>query len=163
MAIRHQRLVVLTAFLCVLFSIPAFAKSIDERLSSAAVSDSTINARVETVHAYIEALNNADLEIIRSLFAENAKVEDPKGSSPTNGREAIVEFYKNGPFLHPIKASLDGEVKVAGDSAAFSFTAYSNDLKMQIIDVFRFDSEGKIVEMTAYWSKQNISKANASN
>ncbi len=144
---------------CEMSARPASAESIDDRLSSASLSDETIEARTAKVKGYIEAQNNADLEFIAELFAEDAVVDDPLGSPPHVGRDAIVEFYRTGPFSKKIVSELDGPVRVAGDSAAFAFTAYSDGLKMQIIDVMVFNSENQVVKMTAYWSTANLTKS----
>lgn len=138
---------------------PASAESIKNRLQSASISETTVEARTAAVKRYIEALNTADLQTIAALYAEDAVVDDPLGSPRRVGHEAIVDFYRTGPFSHKIEAELDGPVRVAGDSAAFAFTAYSDGLKMQIIDVMVFNSENRIVKMTAYWSEANAIKA----
>ncbi len=133
------------------------AATISDRLQSARVDDKVIAARVETVQKYIASLNTADINQIVSLFSDDAVAIDPLGSTPVVGIAKIRDFYKKGPFLHSIRARLDGEVRVSGNSAAFAFIAFSGGKKMQIIDVFEFNNEGKIVKMMAYWSHKNVS------
>lgn len=135
------------------------ANTIENRLSNTAVSRAKIANRVSVVESYIHALNAADIDAVVDIFNEDAIVLDPLGSQPITGRSEIKNFYTNGPFLHPIVASLDGEVKVAGNSAAFTFTAHSDGKKMEIIDVFEFDSNDKVSKMIAYWSSANVSRS----
>lgn len=104
----------------------ALAESINDRLSSASLSDEAIEARTAQVNRYIEAQNNADLPVIAELFAEDGVVDDPLGSPPRVGREAIVEFFRTGPFSKKIESKLDDRIHVAGDFAAFAFTAHSD-------------------------------------
>ncbi len=104
--------------------------SIEERLDKALVSDSVIAHRTAVVERYLEGLNEANLEKVAGLFAENAVILDPLGGQTFTGMDEVRGFYANGPFLHPIRSSLDGQVRVAGNSAAFAFTAFSDSKKM---------------------------------
>ena len=131
---------------------------IDTRLKDANVTNSIITVRERVVKTYIESLNTANIDKITGLFSSNAQVIDPLGSKPIVGIANIRSFYLNGPFLHPIKAALDGQVRVSGNSAAFAFTAFSDGKKMHIIDVFEFDNKNKIIKIVAYWSHKNVSK-----
>ena len=45
------------------------------------------------VHSYFEGFRRQNVEIIIALFADDATVEDPVGSPPSKGREAIRAFY----------------------------------------------------------------------
>lgn len=109
---------------------------------------------IQAVHNYIEAVSTDNLDMIRAIYADNATVEDPVGSPPHEGIDAICAFYKR---IHGmgVKLELAGSVRCAGNAAAFPFTAQMGPNKLEIIDVFEFDDQGKVRSMRAYWSFDN--------
>lgn len=118
---------------------------------------SDADPKVAAVEGYIEALNNRDIEFIRNLYAEDATAEDPVGSEVLKGHEAIIALYADGPFKSNLTAELTGPIRVAGNSAAFSFNLYVSGMKMEVIDVFEFNRDNKVVSLQAYWSLANVS------
>lgn len=122
--------------------------------------DSMSNAQhyTEVADNYIRFLNEKNLEGILSLYAENGSVEDPVGSKIIQGKARLREFY-SGAVNIDLLLTRTGTVRVAGAEAAFPFQLLMevNGVKMvtDIIDVFRFDEEGKIVEMRAFWGPEN--------
>ena len=127
---------------------------------------------VAAVKAYVAGFNAKDAESIAALFADDASVIDPVGTNPKTGKAAIAEFYKmsvsNGATL-----ALDGPIRTAANSAAFSFrvtvggTGFENKavdvdipagpMTIDVIDMFEFNDAGKITTMRAYWGPSNIS------
>ena len=69
-------------------------------------------AMTAAVHAYVAALNAGDLDAIVALYADDASVEDPVGSTPLVGTEAIRAFYARSTAI-ALQVTLDGEVRVA--------------------------------------------------
>ena len=116
------------------------------------------NSHLENlVYRYMEAFEKSDLEIIKSLYAENAVLEDPVGSPPRKGIEQILEFYK--PALKGgMNLELVGKPRCAGSSVAFMFEASMPGMMISPIDVFDVNAEGKIERMRAYWSMDNLEK-----
>lgn len=132
-------------------------------------------AMQEAVEAYIRLFNAQDAEGIANLYAETAKVTDPVGTPPKEGKAAIKAFYelavKNG-----AKLELVGPTRIAGNCAAFPFrcivgamTHVDGDIAVavdlpkggmtiDIIDTFVFDEDGKVTEMKAYWGPMNITQ-----
>jgi steroid delta-isomerase len=110
--------------------------------------------KIARVHQYVEAFDKADINLIKDMYADNATVEDPVGSDPYQGIEAIVAFYE-GAFDMGAKLSLNEAPRCAGNSVAFSFTVKVGDMTIQPIDVFEFNDEGKVVSMKAYWGPEN--------
>ena len=47
----------------------------------------------QTVENYMKAVSTVDLDLIRDIYADNATVEDPVGSEPHEGIEAILKFF----------------------------------------------------------------------
>lgn len=111
------------------------------------------------VEAYIRALNAGDLEAIVALYAEEGSVEDPVGSAPLVGRPAIRAFYARS-LATPLEVRLEGPVRVAGQECAFAFavTLQHEGRRMTIrpIDTFRLDTAGRILQMRAYFGRDNF-------
>lgn len=108
----------------------------------------------KVVESYIEAISTENFDTIRSLYADNGTVEDPVGSPAHEGIEAIMNFY-NGIKGLGVKLTLTGAIRCAGNSAAFPFKAAIGPTTMEVIDVFEFDGEGKVISMKAYWGAEN--------
>lgn len=111
------------------------------------------------VHAYVEAFAHGDAELAVAIFAADASVEDPIGTAPHVGSEAIRAFYTasmaTGATLH-----LTGPVRVAAAHAAFAMQVRLNwqgqDMAIDVIDTFAFDEAGKVTEMKAYFGPGNM-------
>lgn len=111
--------------------------------------------KVAVVNRYVEAFDKADMEIIREIYTEDAVVEDPVGSEPHVGIEAICTFYEVG-LGAGAKLVLTGPVRGAGNAAAFPFQVQMGGMNIDIIDVFEFNDQGKITSMKAYWGPENM-------
>ena len=119
-------------------------------------------ARMAVCQAYLDGLVAGDLDAVLSLFADDATVEDPVGTEPKVGREALAAFYQIAcDFV--TAAQLTGTPRVAGNEVAFPFeiTTGSGDNAsiISIIDAFRFNEAGKIVSMRAWWGGDNVRPA----
>lgn len=119
------------------------------------VNKETMEAAVD---AYMKALNESDLDGIMALYADNATVEDPVGSDPYVGSEAVRTFYMQATSMD-IDADRTGPGRAAGNEIAFPFTIAikSTDAPMliRVIDVFKFNDDGKVVSMRAFWGPEN--------
>ncbi|MFX0573629.1 nuclear transport factor 2 family protein [Nocardia nepalensis] len=114
----------------------------------------------EVVEQYVKLVGSGPTEEIVNLYAPDAVVEDPMGTEPKRGHDAIREFYD-------VIANLDREtelrpetIRIAGNHAAFMFTLVTKfgDQRFTLspIDVMEFDDEGRIVSMRAYWSQDDM-------
>lgn len=111
-----------------------------------------------TVTGYIQAFANGDTEAIVRLFSPTASVEDPVGTPVHRGTEAIRAFYA-GAVAAGAKLTLQGPVRTAGRSAAFAFSvdvSMGARHRIDVIDTFTFDEDGKVVEMRAFWAPENV-------
>ena len=94
-----------------------------------------------------------------ALFAATATVEDPVGTPPHVGHDAILGFY-TASMQTGAKLRLDGPVRIAGDFAAFAFTVLLNmggkDMRVDVIDTFRFNEANEVIEMKAYFGPANM-------
>lgn len=111
------------------------------------------------VHAYVEAFDKNDPEMAVALFAPDATIEDPIGTPLKVGTHAIREFYY-GSAATGAKLVLEGPVRVGGDYAAFAFSVKlhlnGQDLQVDVIDTFKFNDAGMVIEMKAYFGPANM-------
>ena len=110
---------------------------------------------IEVVHRYVESFDKGDIGIIREIYASNATVEDPVGSEPHQGLDAICAFYE-GALAAGAKLALTGNPRCAGNAVAFPFQVQMPGMKIEVIDVFEFNEHGKIDSMRAYWGPENM-------
>jgi steroid Delta-isomerase len=114
---------------------------------------------VATIEAYVAAFEQGSADAVAALYAENATVEDPIGSPIHHGREAVRAFYAES-MKTGAKLKLEGPVRVVGDYAVFPFSVnlfYEGSHKrIDVIDTFKFDDQGKVVEMRAFWGPTNM-------
>ena len=118
----------------------------------------SIDTMQSVVHRYIRALNDSDLEGILALYAPDAVIEDPVGSPPHRGHEAIRAFYA-GSMALKLKVQLDGDIRAVANVAAFafrvSFVWNGQATTISPIDVFHFNEEGLITQMRAVFGPHN--------
>ena len=117
-------------------------------------------AQMETsVQRYVDSYNRADLAGVVGLFADDATLEDPVGTPQKNGLDEITEFFKAGIDMGA-KLTLDGPVRCVADHAAFAFHVTldweGQTTRIEVIDTFRFDGEGKVAEMRAFFGPENM-------
>ena len=114
---------------------------------------------VAVVDAYVAAFAAGDAGAVAILFAPEATVEDPVGTTPVRGAANILAFYERAMAMD-LRLDRTGPVRIAGDSAAFPFRIHYpptlGSRLTDVIDTFRFDSEGRILEMRAFWGPTNI-------
>jgi steroid delta-isomerase len=106
---------------------------------------------------YCELVTAGDFEAIALLYAEEATVEDPVGSSPHHGRAAIREFYRASAGM--ARLELEGRVRTAANAGAAAMIARpAADARMRVetLDVMTFADDGLITSMRAYWSADTI-------
>jgi steroid delta-isomerase len=119
----------------------------------------TANIACET---YVRSLENSDLETLLDLFADDASIEDPVGTDLREGKDVLRAFYSEA-CQGVAKAQLTGAPRLAGNEVAFPFNvtagAPGEEIIINIVDVFRFNEEGKVVSMRAFWGPDNISPA----
>lgn len=107
------------------------------------------------VARYVAAYNARDVAAILSLYHPKATMADPIGLPPAVGHTAIAELYQMG-FDMNVTIANDGAVRCAGSSVAFPLVASSPSSRLDVIDVFDFGQDGRIVQMRAYWGPDNL-------
>jgi steroid delta-isomerase len=116
----------------------------------------TAKAACET---YVRCLTESDLEALLDLFADGAAIEDPVGTDWREGKEVLRAFYAEA-CQGVAKAELTGSPRVAGNEVAFPFNvtagAPGQQVVINIIDIFKFNEDGKIATMRAFWGPNNM-------
>lgn len=114
------------------------------------------------VRAYIDSYNRADLDGIVAVFASDATVEDPVGTPVKQGHEALRAFFRVG-VEAGAKLLLDGPIRCADRFAVFPFhvelTWDGAVTRIDVIDQFEFDGEGKVIAMKAFFGPANMGPA----
>lgn len=116
----------------------------------------------KALQEYVDAFNAGDLDRLMSLFADEARVEDPVGTPPKIGIKEVEAFYAE---------SLSGGSKLEllvsprgsyGNAATITFAVYAqledHSIRIDVTDVMTFDSDGKIISMQAYWGPDDMQK-----
>ena len=116
-----------------------------------------------TIEAYWAAFSAGDKDTWLSLYADDATVEDPVGSGVCRGREEIGAFWDQSRALAD-SIELRGVVlNVCGDECAFAMevrpTIGGAVYTMTAIDVMRFDGDGRIASMRAFWQADQLRPA----
>lgn len=114
-----------------------------------------IGAAVEN---YVRLVGSGSADDVVALFAADAVLEDPVGTDPRVGHEAIREFYQ---VIENLDRSTElVTLRVAGQGAAFVFTLVTamgeQKVDLSPIDVMTFDDDAKITSMRAYWSQADL-------
>lgn len=116
------------------------------------------------VHTYVDAFDQGDAERAVAIFADDATVEDPIGSPPYVGTDAIRNFYTVA-MSTGAKLTLTGPIGVAATHAAFPMRIRLNwdgrPMTIDVIDTFAFDASGKVSRMQAYFGPTNMANVRA--
>ena len=117
-----------------------------------------------TVERYIDRHTAGDIDGILDCFTDDAVAEDPVGTPPHVGREALRAFFEGTHALcDRLELELTGTIRVAGANAAFPMKANSHVgddvIGVEIIDVMTFADDGKITSMRAFWDPAEMRPA----
>ncbi|KOP66737.1 steroid delta-isomerase [Bacillus sp. FJAT-18019] len=121
----------------------------------------TQTAMKAALQQYLDGFNNKDHDAVISLFADNARIEDPVGGGQIiEGKEAITSFYQSS-VASVEKLELAAPIRGShGNSAALAFIINvemeGKKVRIHCIDVMTFNDEGKIADMKAYWGQEDI-------
>lgn len=127
----------------------------NETASSPAVDRATA---LDTVKRYLAVIADGTAEDIAALYAPKATLEDPAGSTPVLGRDAIAQFYAPIATLRRSTELLD--FRATGGTVAFRFRIIvavpGRTITTTPIDVLTVTDDGEISSMRAIWSEEDI-------
>ncbi|MFD4998116.1 nuclear transport factor 2 family protein [Streptomyces buecherae] len=121
--------------------------------------------RKRLVLDYFERVNAGDVDGICEMFAPQARVEDPVGTGPVVGEEAIRAYFRRvveefGTQDTPgtLTGSQDDQHVAVGLRATIRNPQdpAGGRLAVNVTSVFRFDASGLIEEMRAYWGATDV-------
>ncbi|MGN0063546.1 MAG: nuclear transport factor 2 family protein [Nocardioides sp.] len=109
---------------------------------------------VEACESYVAAVGRGDVEAVMALFAVDARQEDPVGSEPNVGADAIRAFFEASAQV-PMRTTRYGPVTVTGNRAVFQLVVSldSGDggtFQMLFSDVVTFGEDGRITEILGF-------------
>lgn len=111
-----------------------------------------------TLEKYIQLMCDSDAQGMVDLFADDCWVEDPVGQNRHTGKEALLEFYQ-GAIPH-LQVEITGPIRVAGLECAMPLVAQltlgEKSSYVDVIDIMRFDDQGKLTSMQAYWNPMEM-------
>ena len=114
----------------------------------------------KTVEQYVKLMTAGDADAVAALYADDASIEDPIGAPLQRGREAIHKWYKAS--AGKVRLELTGPIRVAGGEAAFPMLGTigtpADPSYLDIIDVMKFDEQGRVTSLRAFWSVDAIRK-----
>jgi steroid delta-isomerase len=116
-------------------------------------SKETIQAAVA---AYVAATGSMDANAVADVFAPDGVSNDPVGTPPHEGRDAIRQFIEGTLAATEHVTATADQIFVAGDSAAFKWTVqlttkHGRSATFEGIDVIQVNDQGKIQTLHAYW------------
>ena len=115
------------------------------------------------LQAYVDGINAGDAEAVTALFAEDATIEDPVGTPAKRGPEIAAWFADTIAYrtritpVAPVRGSHGEEAALAFD-VEFS-PPEGPRLRIRSVDVCRFDAQGRIVSLRAFWGPEDIEVA----
>lgn len=122
-----------------------------------------INA-VTLVDRYFRATQSNDAATWAACFALDATVDDPVGSPPIKGTDAILErgkeFMANFKTvgLYPKYVSVDN-FRAAAKWIGRGVTKDDQSVKFEGINFFKFDEKGKIANLVGFWNPADMVEA----
>ena len=119
----------------------------------------TQSAMKAALQAYIDGFNAGDADAIMALFAKDAVIEDPVGSS-LKSRAEFEAFIRQG-VQFGARLSLAAPIRGShGNQAAMAFIVTfaqgGRRFTTNSVDVMTFDEAGKITRMNGYWGPGDV-------
>lgn len=110
----------------------------------------------QTVTEYFAAIRAMDVERCMALFALNAEQQDPVGTPPNFGHDAIRAFFTQVFSGFQQVGLTEDSVFVNGNAAAVKWTGKGvgrngKPVTFEGVDVIDCNDEGKIVTVRAFW------------
>jgi steroid Delta-isomerase len=145
---RNQSLFLkkMTALVTALMFLVASSAMRVEAASTYDLTSEQIEAVIEDVFAGLAAM---DAQRVVNNFAADAVVEDPVGTPPIQGTQAITAYLETFPTLFSQIKLYSLDVKVCGQEAAVKWrlrfkTHTGNVFFLEGVGFFKFDQQGKI-------------------
>ncbi len=111
------------------------------------------------VNRYLSTVAAGKAADVAALYAEDATLEDPVGCGEVHiGRQAIEGFFYKNVEGAEVKSELLS-FRAGGTEAAFMFAlTVAGAMRIEVIEVMAFNSDGEITSMKAYWGPENVTQ-----
>lgn len=112
----------------------------------------------ETIEKYVDGWRTGDRDAWIANFRPDASFIDPVGTPPNDGHEAILAFFDRVQAMPMTYTPVVDRIVECGGEGVLLFIMQARDergagMDIRVVDVFRMDDEGRIVELKAYWDK----------
>lgn len=118
---------------------------------------------IKGMQSYIDRLNGIEHEGTQNLFADSFTLEDPIGTQVASFSKGFPAeaFQDGGVKFTMLRAELVSPISTTySNQAAMAFKGYmqvgDQEVSLDIVDVMTFDEEGKILEVKAFWGRNNV-------
>lgn len=126
------------------------------RVEAAATYDLTPEQIEAAVEEYFASIGSLDVQRFVNNFAPDGVLEDPVGTPPVQGTQAIAAYF--GAIIAPfteIKPNIQ-EVIVGGQEAAVNWklrlkTTTGKKITIDGMGVFKFNPQGKLQSVREFW------------
>jgi len=110
----------------------------------------------QAARTYLVSYLDADIDKRAALFAEDATFEDPVGSPPLRGLDAIIKFWQGAKDIRWWAAHDVRRVVVTGNEVMLHFVSTMKvpglqTSRMEVYEVQAFNAAGKICSVKAYF------------
>ena len=119
----------------------------------------------QALHDYIRAWTTKDKDLLLSLFAEDAVLEDPVGTPPFRGHAGIGKFwdFALSDSARQITPRLE-EIRACSNQGILRFTMEvrlpdeGKGLDLSIIEHAEFNDAGKLKHLRAFWDESSVGR-----
>jgi steroid Delta-isomerase len=110
----------------------------------------------QAARTYLVSYLDADIDKRAALFADDATFEDPVGSAPLRGLDAIVKFWRGAKDIRWWAAHDVRRVVVTGNEVMLHFVSTMKvpgleTSRLEVYEVQAFNDAGKICSVKAYF------------
>lgn len=110
--------------------------------------------------AYVARINAGDTTAILALFAPDAVIEDPVGSSPKSGAAIVAWFEQTVAFkshLRPVAPIRGSHANAAALTFEVRFQPPGGPaMLIRSLDICTFDADCRITSLRAYWGANDV-------
>jgi steroid delta-isomerase len=113
------------------------------------------------MQAYADRINAGDLDGILALFAPDAVIEDPVGTAPKCGPDALRAWFGDtvafGTRIDPVAPIRGSHANAAALMFDVTFRpAGGPAMRIRSLDVCAFDADARISSLKAYWGPEDM-------
>ena len=114
-----------------------------------------------TVEQYVTRFNAGDFDGVVALFTEDASQEDPVGTPPNVGHEAIRQFFANVEGVGKPQLKVLHDPIIVGNEAVLTFSVITEigDQKVTVpfvVDHMTLADDGRIAKIRAFFDPTSM-------